>query len=141
MRRLLALAVLLAVFVSLPLGTIREAEQAVAAPAAVAWAPCYGSFECATLEVPLDYANPGGGTVSLALARLEATDPERRIGALLMNPGGPGGSAIDLLLGRGPRFNAEMRARFDLVAFDPRGVGQSTPIACHDTLQQYIAVD
>lgn len=106
-----------------------------------AWRACGGGFECATLSAPLAYADQGGPGVSIEVARLPATDPARRIGPLLMNPGGPGASAIGLLRSLGPRLAPEIRARFDLVAFEPRGVGGSTTLNCHDNLQAFIAAD
>src|SRR5918995_2952182 len=70
-----------------------------ATPMALAWSACAiaGGWECATLPVPLDYANPTGPTIDLALTRLPAGDPAQRIGALLMNPGGPGGRGVNTL--------------------------------------------
>jgi pimeloyl-ACP methyl ester carboxylesterase len=102
------------------------------------WKSCNSGFQCATLKAPLDYANPSGTTIDLALMRLPARG--QRIGSLLVNPGGPGGSAIDFLSGFAGSASA-LSARFDLVAFDPRGVGQSTPINCHSTLKALIAAD
>ena len=68
----------------------------------VAWSPCHrdlGPFECGTAQVPLDYNGPDGGTVSIAVDRLPASDPARRIGSLFVNPGGPGGSGFDMKIG------------------------------------------
>ncbi|MEJ7764906.1 MAG: hypothetical protein WKF86_05375, partial [Acidimicrobiales bacterium] len=96
------------------------------APAQLAWQPC-AELECATLQVPLDHADPAGRKIEIALNRKKAGDPSRRIGSLLINPGGPGGSGITslpLILGR---LSSEVKARFDVVGFDPRGVGMSTP--------------
>src|SRR4029453_9590380 len=109
-------------------GIPASAAAAPAAPASqVHWSPCEGGgFECATVPVPLDYDEPIG-TVLVSLIRLRATDPDRRIGSLLVNPGGPGGSGVDLVLGAGQFFPPEIRARFDLVGFDPRGTAPSTP--------------
>ncbi len=103
------------------------------------WHACDDSQECATLEVPVDYAHPNGATLKLALVRIKATKPSQRIGSLLVNPGGPGGSGIGLA--RAMWLAPEIRARFDLIGFDPRGVGESTPLECHDTLQQLYAAD
>src|SRR3954451_18708587 len=79
---------------------------AQAAPSRLHWTPCHAeagpSFECAVAEVPLDYDRPRGDTISLALTRLPATDPEHRVGSLFLNPGGPGGSGVDFVLGAGP---------------------------------------
>jgi pimeloyl-ACP methyl ester carboxylesterase len=82
--------------------------------------------QCGTVTVPVDYANPAGGQVQLAVIRIPATGP--RIGALLVNPGGPGASAVDMVASMGPELaGTEVSRRFDLVGFDPRGVGHSTP--------------
>ncbi|MBH1934894.1 alpha/beta fold hydrolase [Streptomyces sp. AV19] len=98
------------------------------------WRSCAGKgagFECASMKVPLDYAVPRGGDISLAVSRKRATDPSARLGSLLVNPGGPGGSAIDYLQSHAAtKYPAEVRARYDLVAVDPRGVGRSTPVNC-----------
>ncbi|MCK1818556.1 alpha/beta hydrolase [Streptomyces sp. XM83C] len=97
-----------------------------------AWRSCgVPGFECATLKAPLDYAKPSAGDVRLAVARKKATGPGKRLGSLLVNPGGPGGSAIGYLqqyaaLG----YPAEVRAQYDMVAVDPRGVARSEPVDC-----------
>lgn len=94
------------------------------------WHACDG-FQCARAQVPLDYDQPQGPTISLALVRVPAGDPARRIGSLFVNPGGPGGSGVDFVKGGAAGlFPANVRARFDIVGFDPRGVGRSTPIQC-----------
>jgi len=91
------------------------------------------------MAVPLDHNDPGGPSIELTLGRLRAGDPSRRIGALLVNPGGPGASGLELLdrIGAG----AEVRARFDIVAWDPRGVGQSTPVTCGGAMSGLRLVD
>jgi len=79
--------------------------------------------------VPLDYDHPRGATISLALIRLPAGDPARKIGSIFLNPGGPGGSGVDFVRAAGPiLYSDEVRARFDLVGFDPRGIIGSTPL-------------
>ena len=98
----------------------------------VTWTDCGGSFECATVDVPLDYADPGGESISIALKRLPATDPQARLGSLLVNPGGPGGSGIQLVEAAPDFVSDSVLAAYDVVGFDPRGVGQSTPITCVD---------
>ncbi|MFI0716612.1 alpha/beta hydrolase [Streptomyces inhibens] len=97
----------------------------------LSWHPCgTAGFECATLKAPLDYTKPGAATdLKLAVARKKATGPGSRIGSLLVNPGGPGGSAIDYLEQYAPQPPA-VRARYDMVAMDPRGVARSEPIEC-----------
>ncbi|MBO0704655.1 MAG: alpha/beta hydrolase, partial [Candidatus Dormibacteraeota bacterium] len=92
-------------------------------------------LECATLQVPLDYANPRGGTLGVAVARLPATDPKRRVGSLVVNPGGPGASGVDFVRDSRSQFPQEVRDRFDIVGFDPRGVGRSEQLRCLDDRQ------
>ncbi|HEX4226694.1 MAG TPA: alpha/beta hydrolase [Pseudonocardiaceae bacterium] len=105
---------------------------AAAAPPTLNWQPC-GTIgaQCATLSVPLDWADPGGTKISLALSRLPAADPSKRVGALLFNPGGPGGAGAESVEYGGNGLPQQLRDRFDLIGFDPRGVGRSTPtITC-----------
>ncbi|WP_437070913.1 alpha/beta hydrolase [Streptomyces sp. enrichment culture] len=128
-------------------GSASAAQAGLAAlPAATpsALAPYYGQrlswrscgvpgFECATLKAPLDYAEPGRGDVRLAVARKKATGPGKRLGSLLVNPGGPGGSAVGYLQAyAGIGYPAPVRARYDMVAVDPRGVARSEPVECLD---------
>ena len=112
------------------------------APGQLAWQRC-GDLECATLQVPLDHAAPGGRTIGIALNRRRATDPGRRIGSVLVNPGGPGASGVENLPIIASRLSSEVRARFDIIGFDPRGVGQSAPVRCLPTreLEAYFATD
>ncbi|MFI8462020.1 alpha/beta hydrolase [Kitasatospora sp. NPDC085464] len=104
------------------------------------WRPCPddedggqdgATIECATLTVPLDYTDPGGRTVAVALARLPAADPQARIGALLVNPGGPGNSGVTMVRADWKSYQG-LHERFDLVGFDPRGAGDTTPVHCLD---------
>ncbi|WP_304502957.1 alpha/beta hydrolase [Candidatus Mycobacterium methanotrophicum] len=82
--------------------------------------------QCTTIPVPIDYDNPGAGQAQLAVIRIPATGS--RIGVLLVNPGGPGASAVDMVVAMGAQLaGSEVSRRFDLVGFDPRGVGHSTP--------------
>ncbi|GGX30305.1 proteinase [Streptomyces malachitofuscus] len=99
-----------------------------------AWRDCgVPGFQCATLKAPLDYAEPSAGDVRLAVARKKATGPGKRLGSLLVNPGGPGGSAIGYLQAyAGIGYPADVRARYDMVAVDPRGVARSEPVECLD---------
>src|SRR5689334_18317596 len=84
------------------------------------------AFQCARLQVPLDYAAPDGPTASIAVLRQKATG--QRIGSLLFNPGGPGASGLGVVASLGPQLaDSPLGKRFDLVGFDPRGVGASTP--------------
>ncbi len=104
------------------------------------WRNCNG-MECGTIQVPLNYNERNGTAIELALIRIEARVPSQRIGVLLANPGGPGGSAIEFASFWQVLLDRDIRDRFDIVAFDPRGVGKSTPVLCHDTLQELVAVD
>ncbi|MGW1557710.1 alpha/beta hydrolase [Streptomyces sp. NPDC002144] len=98
----------------------------------LSWRSCgVPGFQCATMRAPLDYAKPGAGDVRLAVARRKATGKGRPLGSLLVNPGGPGGSAIGYLEQyAGVGYPAEVRARYDMVAVDPRGVARSEPVEC-----------
>ncbi|TMC01605.1 MAG: alpha/beta hydrolase [Chloroflexi bacterium] len=112
---------------------VLAATPAVPGPA-LAWTDCQGGFQCATAAVPLDYARPRAGTISLALIRLPATDQAHRIGSLFTNPGGPGASGVEFVRADAAAFPAAIRARFDIVGFDPRGVGASAPVRCFDSV-------
>lgn len=117
------------------------AGKAGASGSRIAWSSCYsriGPFQCGNLQVPLDYDQPNGPTISLAVVRLPATDQAHRIGSLFLNPGGPGGSGVVYTVFAGPSlYTDEVRARFDLVGFDPRGVTSSTPLRCFGTDRQW----
>jgi len=106
------------------------------------WSPCYSElglpFECTLVNVPLDYENPGRAAVQIAMVRLPAADQENRIGSLFLNPGGPGGSGVDFALAIAPvLYTPEVRARFDIVGFDPRGIMRSTGLRCFGTPRQW----
>jgi pimeloyl-ACP methyl ester carboxylesterase len=98
------------------------------------WRACGGGFQCATARVPLNYRHPRGEKISIAVIRHLATDPARRVGTLFFNPGGPGASSIQQFPLFYPFFPAQVRARFNIVSFDPRGVGYSTAIRCFPTV-------
>ncbi|MEV1169912.1 alpha/beta fold hydrolase [Nonomuraea sp. NPDC049784] len=97
----------------------------------ITWGPCEEepSVECGTLAVPVDWSNPNGRTLPLALARRKATDPSARIGSLLANPGGPGNSGVNDIL-RPSGFSEDIQRRFDIVGYDPRGVARSGSVTC-----------
>ncbi|MFC0861725.1 alpha/beta hydrolase [Sphaerimonospora cavernae] len=105
------------------------------------WRDCGGGFECAKIQVPLDYADPSGERIELSVIRLPASG--KRMGSLLINPGGPGGSGVDYTRMARNVLTDGLRARFDIVGFDPRGVGESTPIRCMSgkELDAYVAMD
>lgn len=96
----------------------------------LAWSECAEAEECATLRVPIDYADPSGGDIELALARYRGSD--ERIGSLVLNPGGPGSSGVDFLSYAHSIVSPAVTEAYDLVAFDPRGVQRSQPILCID---------
>ncbi|MFY1688901.1 alpha/beta fold hydrolase [Plantactinospora sp. WMMB782] len=103
---------------------------------AVEWHPCPDdrSAECGTLSVPVDWKRPDGPRFDLSLARRTATDPATRIGTLFFGPGGPGDSGVDRIVKGAGRFGSELPGRFDIVSFDPRGVGRSNPVRCSTEL-------
>ena len=126
-----------------------RASAAPPAAATVAWSPCYQwlaveqsadspvRYECAQVPVPLDHDRPNGASIQIAMVRIPASDPQNRIGSLFLNPGGPGGSGIDFTIFAGPfLYTDEVRARFDIVGFDPRGIGRSTQLRCAGSNRQ-----
>lgn len=88
------------------------------------------TFECGTTRVPKDYDNPTDGEYELFLLRGVSTEQTDRIGSLVVNPGGPGASGVDTAIGLALRLPLAILDRFDIVGFDPRGVGFSTPVEC-----------
>ena len=121
---------------SQPGATQSPAESASPAPAPdlsrfyeqkVKWTNC-GSADCATIVAPLDYADPEAGTIDLAITRVKATGD--KIGSLFVNPGGPGGSAVDYAKSADYIVSPSIRKNFDVVGLDPRGVGFSDPVEC-----------
>lgn len=128
---------------------------APAAPAQLNWKPCSQlqvspmvarqaaqntqqqvRFECANVRVPLDYDNPGGKKIEIAVSRLATATPEDRRGVLLLNPGGPGGSGLIMPLLIAALAPDSLLDHYDLIGFDPRGVGQSAPVTCKLTRSQ-----
>lgn len=95
------------------------------------WAECEDG-ECATLTVPIDYADPGGGTLDLALLRVPAEDGDAPEGSLVVNPGGPGASGVEYASFASFIVSPEVSAAYDIVGFDPRGVAASAPVECFD---------
>lgn len=114
-----------------------EAGRAGPPVPTLAWRSCGQEWPgklCATAQVPLDYDRPRGRTTELALAKVPASDPGRRIGTVFINPGGPGGSGVEMLLsGFGDVLAQNLDGRFDVVGFDPRGVAGSDPLHCFDS--------
>ncbi|MFJ4525005.1 alpha/beta hydrolase [Streptomyces sp. NPDC088810] len=109
-----------------------EAEGGGSAPSPL---PNGTKWQCATMKAPLDWSRPKGDTIGIALIRAQASGPaSRRIGSLVFNFGGPGGSGVTTLPAFGSDYTA-LRTRYDLVSFDPRGVGRSTPVECESDAQ------
>jgi pimeloyl-ACP methyl ester carboxylesterase len=146
-----ALACLLVAAGALPHGVLagawQDATPASSAPAAAGqldWAACadVAAWECATLAVPLDYAEPEGGTLDLAVTRLPAADSAQRIGVLLFNCGGPGCPAVGFLHEIGSFiFPQELLDRFDIVGWDARGVGASGQLDCQPDYATWYDLD
>jgi len=114
--------------------------QAGAAPAppplrpGIAWTACAPAsdpfVQCGTVPVPLDWNSPDGPQIQLAVSRRTASKPQERIGSMLVNPGGPGQSGVDLVADGGSDFDAWGGGRFDIVGWDPRGTNRSSPVEC-----------
>ncbi|GAA2750020.1 alpha/beta hydrolase [Amnibacterium kyonggiense] len=148
MRRALAaaVAVLCAVLLAgcgvLPLPTVTTTPDTDGVSAALrpyygqrlVWKDCGGGFRCTTATAPEDWADPGGARISLALIQRPASG--KRLGTLFTNPGGPGVSGVDFLRGAASTFyDKDLLDHYDLVAWDPRGVGASAPVDCYGTRQ------
>ncbi|NJP92825.1 alpha/beta hydrolase [Nonomuraea sp. FMUSA5-5] len=133
MKKYILLAAVAALGLSLTPGGV---AGAAAPPPTITWAPCPEdtTAECGALKVPVDWDTPGGATIDLAVARREAAGPAARVGSLVVNPGGPGASGVDFVVHGSGYFSAELRGRFDIVGFDPRGVGRSHPVVCSAAL-------
>lgn len=111
----------------------------------ISWAACPESpapFECGQLAVPFDYDNPGTGSFVLSLMRRPAEIPESRIGSLLVNPGGPGFGGTTVAEQAEWYFSTELLEQFDVVGWDPRGTGASTPaVDCTEDYDRYFGID
>ncbi len=120
-------------------GHLPSGAPAASRPA-LSWRPCDRRFRCATLEVPIDYSAPSRGRLGLAVVELPSTSAHP-VGDLVMNPGGPGGSGVSFL--EQTPFPAGLRSEFNLVSFDPRGVGESDPVRCVGTagIRRLIGLD
>lgn len=108
----------------------------------LAWDKCGGNLDCTTLTVPMDYADPDGETIDLAVLRSRAFDRANRVGQLVVNPGGPGGSGRQYAAAGALQFG-DLARSYDIVGFDPRGVGQSDGLQCISTeeLDELVASD
>ena len=111
-----------------PTATTTTVGQLAVAP--LSWTPCNGDLQCATLVVPLNYADPRGPTIPIEVERHLAEVPGARIGSLVIDPGGPGVSGIDDMANELDSLTPQLRDDFDIVMFDPRGVERSDPVQC-----------
>ena len=133
--KLLSLLAIIAVLISAPIysnsrsisknWTLKEFQNQE-----LKWQNCYGNFECSTLLAPVDYDKNTGDVFHLKIIRYNATDQRHKLGALVVNPGGPGASAFDYAYNAENIVSAAIREKYDIVGFDQRGVGQSDPIRC-----------
>ncbi|MFI5936404.1 alpha/beta hydrolase [Actinoplanes sp. NPDC051494] len=117
----------------------RQRVDAVRTPR-IGWYECYGNAECATTELPLDYDEPRGATTEIALLRIKAKDQKNRIGSLFVNPGGPGGSGTSFAYSAQYFLSPAVLQRFDIVGFDPRGIGASENVRCFPSVRAQNAV-
>ena len=112
----------------------------------IEWKPCDGStnteVECGNIEVPFDYADPEQGSFVLFVKKHNAANPVERIGSMMVNPGGPGFGGSSLADDAQYYFSQDLIDRFDIIAWDPRGTGESTPaVDCVDTFDEYFGLD
>ena len=117
------------------------ATTGVAPPSPLAWQNCGDKLQCAVLTVPKDYDDPSKGTLDLFVKRRPASRTSRRIGSLLVNPGGPGVPGSVMSTDATGYFGTALLDRFDIVAWDPRGTGKSSQIVCVDNLDPYFTLD
>jgi pimeloyl-ACP methyl ester carboxylesterase len=147
-RRFGRLTAVGAALTALVIAATGTAVQAAASPKtpekppvpSLAWADCQGGFECANADVPLDYREPRGKTLTLAVVRKKAADPTKRKGTLFMQPGGPGNSGVDFVRNNHADLPAALRDSFDVFGYDVRGVGRSSPLTCFDDARYTRAV-
>jgi pimeloyl-ACP methyl ester carboxylesterase len=126
------------------LGTTTPPVANATPPSKLIWRRCVDSqLDCTTISVPMSYAQPDGRMISMAVNRLKAANPSRRLGVIFINPGGPGGSGTDFAARAESLFSATIRSRFDIIGFDPRGVGRSESIKCvtPKELDRFFAAD
>ncbi|WP_326622014.1 alpha/beta hydrolase [Streptomyces decoyicus] len=144
-RRRWAAALAASVISSTLFGVPDPAPAATRSPSVPAprldWRPCAQdrAFDCATAKVPLDYRRPGGRTIELAVVKRKATAPGSRIGTLFFSPGGPGGPGTVQMPQVYKHFPQQVRERFDIVSWDPRGIGNSTAVNCFDSPEEAAA--
>jgi pimeloyl-ACP methyl ester carboxylesterase len=94
------------------------------------------ALQCATIKVPVDYSRPGGKKLDLAVSRMRTSTEKERRGVLLLNPGGPGGPGLDMPQREASELPKSVTRKYDLIGFDPRGMGQSSPVDCGLTQEE-----
>ncbi|UUU32419.1 alpha/beta hydrolase [Streptomyces sp. CA-210063] len=147
-RRFARLRLVGAALTALVLAGTGTATQAMASPKTpptppvptLTWTDCQGGFECANADVPLDYREPQGRTITLAVVRKKAADQTQRKGTLFMQPGGPGNSGVDFVRNNYDDLPAALRDSFDVFGYDVRGVGRSSALTCFDDARYTKAV-
>ena len=135
-KSLIALFALLLVLTSCSSTTKQSFPEADNDLSTLNWSSCYDTFQCATLKVPIDYTNASLGQFDIAVVRYRDPNQKNRIGSLVINPGGPGVSGVEYALNAQYIVNPEVLERYDIVGFDPRGIGSSTPISCLNDAEQ-----
>ncbi|HZE39620.1 MAG TPA: alpha/beta hydrolase [Stackebrandtia sp.] len=126
---------------ALALGAITVVTAtAQADTSSIKWKPCgdVKNVQCAKITVPVDWSKPDGEKIKIGIAKRDATDPDHRIGSIVADPGGPGGSGVDMVKGESP-FTDKVNKRFDIIGFDPRGVNTSTQVKCDEKLSNKAA--
>ncbi|MDX8053356.1 hypothetical protein SK571_28615 [Lentzea sp. BCCO 10_0798] len=135
------------------LGSASAQPEATSAVRPAAWGPCGADVlaeipaaertkvSCAVQTVPVDHSRPRGDSTGVVMMKRPAGDPAKKIGSLFINPGGPGGAGLIYSAYGSSFFTPEILEKFDLIGFDPRGVGRSAPLRCFRTQEEAEAVN
>ncbi|KAI8918448.1 hypothetical protein DFJ77DRAFT_455560 [Powellomyces hirtus] len=137
-------ALMVAGMITLGLRTSRHSHQPKheSEPPRMQWKPCYeNGLLCSSLRVPLDYKSATGKSMSIALIRLPGSATNSSASPIFLNPGGPGASGIEFIRNLGTKLGKLLHGKYDLISFDPRGVGQSNAISCFETAAQHAYFD
>ena len=113
-----------------PSGTPGSTASGATPAAGITWTDCGERLECASVPMPLDWNDPGGATIDLAVIRHPASKPDQRIGTIFTDPGGPGDTGVGFVRDAGDQLDAWGDGRFDWIGWDPRGTHASTPVSC-----------
>lgn len=101
----------------------------------IEWSPCGDGFDCTTVEVPMSYDDPSGETIEISAKRYNHTGDGAAVGTMFINPGGPGGSGVEMVESATSYFSTDLTENLDIIGFDPRGVGESHGVRCYDQEQ------